>query len=58
MKKYFLIASIFLLAAGCAKPTPVVVIPPQPVFDGRLQIDSPKEGDTLENTFTITGIII
>jgi len=56
MRKIFIIASIFLLASACSKP-PVKVVnpPPQPVFDGHLQIDSPKEGDVIDSTFTITG---
>jgi|GEM_PF-2059250 len=63
-KKYlFAVAVIVLLAAGCAKQSNNQPQQTQPtgnqnqpvVFDGRLQIDSPKEGDTVGQTFTVTG---
>lgn len=62
MKKIlFTSLSILLLAAACQKqPAQVPPVPnPQPQslanFDGRLRIDSPKAGDTVGNTFTVSG---
>lgn len=64
MKKLFLAATILLLAASCAKQPAQNnqnnqnqnnQQQQQPAFDGRLQITSPKEGDTIDQTFTITG---
>ena len=59
MKKYIIITTILLLAAACSAPTTIINNPlaqnEQPAFDGRLQIDSPKEGDVIDSAFTITG---
>lgn len=63
-KKYLIILSVALLAAAC-NSQPITVInypPPAPAptpapaaFNGRLEINTPKDGDVLSPTFAITG---